>query len=128
MDGNGPALERNDRVQRARTVCVAMCVCVMMWTTSCYHYRAQAPTVPPKTEPKREVVWSFVWGLAQEMPTIDNCQGQALAEVHISTNFAFALLTVATLGFVAPQILEWRCAGAEPAPGHIDLPAPAPRR
>jgi hypothetical protein len=100
----------------------------MMLTTSCYHYRAQAPSVPPKTEPEREVVWSSVWGLVQERPIIDNCQGQALAEVHTSTNFAFALLTVVSIGFVAPQIVEWRCAGAEPAPGQIDIPSTPPGR
>jgi Bor protein len=114
-------------VQRARTWYAVILVCVIL-TTSCYHYRAQAPTVPPKTEPEREVVWSFVWGLAQEMPTIDNCQGQALAEVHMSTNFAFALLTVVSIGFVSPQIVEWRCAGAEPTPGQIDIPSTTPRR
>jgi hypothetical protein len=74
------------------------------------------------------VVWSFIWGLAQEQPTIDNCQGQALAEVLMSTNLGFALLTVVTAGFVAPQIVEWTCAGAESSPGQVDIPPTTPGR
>ena len=110
-----------------RTWGVVLGVCLTV-TTSCYHFRAQAPTVPGKTEPEREVVWSFIWGLAQEQPTIDNCQGQALAEVHMSTNLGFALLTVVTVGFAAPQIIEWTCAGAEPSPGEVDIPPTTPGR
>ncbi|MFQ5961396.1 MAG: hypothetical protein ACE5MG_08350 [Candidatus Methylomirabilales bacterium] len=84
----------------------------------CYTYRAHAPGYPGVAEGS-EVVWSFAWGLAQELPTIDNCNNQALAEVTMRSNFAFALLTVVTLGFASPQKVEWKCARATPPPGEF---------
>lgn len=114
-------------MQRLWAGCVVVLMCVML-ATGCYHFRAQAPQVTGKTEPKRDTVWSLAWGLAQEVPPIDNCQGQPLAEVHMSTNLGFALITVLTLGFASPQIVEWRCAGAQPSPGHIEIPSTSPRK
>ena len=29
---------------------------------------------------------------------------------------------------VAPQIVEWTCAGAEPSPGQVDIPSTTPGR
>jgi hypothetical protein len=89
--------------------------------TGCYYYRAQAPGAAGVgvTEYQGEVVWSLFWGLVQENPQITNCQGQGLSEVRNTTNFGFALLTVATLGIASPQRVEWKCAPATPSAGGL---------
>ncbi len=74
------------------------------------------------TQPKGEVVWSIAWGIVQQQPTVDNCNEQALAEVHTSTNFAFVLLTVVSLGFASPQRVEWTCAPPTPTVGDLGAP------
>ena len=101
---------------------------LLLWlalSSGCYHYRAQAPDIAgaPATEYSGEVVWSLVWGLVQENPRIDNCNNQPLAEVRVTTNFGFALLTVVTLGLAAPAKVEWRCAKPAVTPGVIRPPA-----
>jgi hypothetical protein len=47
----------------------------------------------------------------------DNCAANAVEEVTVSTNFAFDLLTVVSLGTVSPATVEWRC--AKPCPGGL---------
>jgi hypothetical protein len=95
-----------------------------------YHYRVRAPGKTGSTLPKGEVVWALAWGLVQEVPKVDNCNDQALAEVHQTSNFAFALITVLTLGFASPQKVEWICDTPHAAPGRLGplaagSPAPA---
>ncbi|WP_158627644.1 hypothetical protein [Corallococcus sp. AB038B] len=92
-------------------------------SSACAHYRVQAPGAAgaSATEPQGEVLWSLGWGLVQERPRVDNCQGQALAEVTQSTNVGFALIGVLTLGLAMPQRVEWRCAKAQPAPGDLGV-------
>lgn len=96
----------------------------------CYHYRAVArePASATAVGGSRGVsadgsdtVWSLLWGAVQENPAIDNCEGQDLAEVTVHTNLGFALITVATLGLVAPAEVEWYCAKPDPAPGEIGV-------
>ncbi len=116
-------------VPRARLGATALLVCLAL-APACYHYRAQVPDVAgaPSTEYAGEVVWSLVWGLVQQNPQIDNCHGQALAEVRVTTNFGFTLLTVATLGLVAPAKVEWRCAKPTVVPGVIHVPGDSATR
>jgi len=118
----------NASVVRVRSATLAVLLCLAIGA-ACYHYRAQVPEAAgaPATEYVGDVVWSFVWGLVQENPRIDNCQGQALAEVRVTSNFGFALMTVATLGLVAPARVEWRCAKAQPTGGEIRLPGDTTR-
>lgn len=96
-------------------------VAVLTVAAACYQYRVAAPgpVSPGVTEPKGEVLWSFIWGLVQEYPRVDNCQGQGMAEVKASTNLGFVLLTVVTLGLASPMQVEWRCAPPTPPEGRI---------
>jgi hypothetical protein len=55
------------------------------------------------------VVWSFAWGLAVERPQLGQCSTLPLTYVTARSNVGFTLLTVATLGLVAPIKLEWGC-------------------
>jgi len=114
----------NRSVLRVRVGATVLLLCLAL-ASACYHYRAQPLGVAgaPATEYTGEVVWSLVWGLVQENPRIDNCQGQGLAEVRVTSNFGFALLTVVTLGLAAPAKVEWRCAKPKPPTGVIRVPA-----
>jgi hypothetical protein len=87
--------------------------CTLAWLLlpGCYHYRVTAPDTARATEPRSEVLWSLFWGLSQQnIDTRASCQGNPVAEVHTSTNLGFSLLTLATLGIVAPLTVEWVCA------------------
>lgn len=110
----------------------------LLFCSACYHYRAvpaqpiseEEPGGAPAlaTEYESETVWALAWGLVQNRPNIDNCEGQGLAEVRVTTNLGYTLLTIATLGFASPARVEWRCAKATPAPEPIGRPDldPAP--
>ena len=88
--------------------------------SACWYHRVDVPSPVTKgTEYEGAVYWSFFWGAIQKEDPVSNCQGQALAEVKVSSNLAFALLKVATLGIVAPEHVAWRCAKAQPDEGVI---------
>ncbi len=99
-------------------------ILLVLFASACYHYRAipQRPASDTAvggarglaTELEGEIVWALAWGLVQEAPRIDNCQGQDLAEVEVTSNLGFALLTIVTLGFLAPVKVEWRCGKPTP--------------
>ena len=80
-------------------------------TQSCYHYRVQAPRHDPGTEYQSQTAHNLFWGLAKSKDIKPaNCEkSNALDEVYISTNFGYALLTVATLGIWCPVKIQWKC-------------------
>ncbi len=100
------------RARRALFATVAACA---LQLSGCFHYRLTPVTpdgepLPPATEPESATVWAFAWGLAQPTVSPANCQGNGASEVTTTTNLGYALLTVITLGIVAPAEVEWRCA------------------
>ncbi len=96
-------------------LCLGM---LMMLHTGCYYYRVGGKDAAPATEPKSEILWSTVWGFKQQnINTDEKCLGNPMAQVRASTNFGYALLTVISLGFVAPIELEWKCAKDQPGGG-----------
>jgi hypothetical protein len=111
---------------------------LLCWSLAvgCYHYRAGVTeaAAPRATDHYTgEVVWSLAWGLLQETPVV-NCDVPLagtdtlklpVAEVRVSTNLGFVLITVATLGFAAPARVEWKCAKAKPEGGEVPVPPPA---
>lgn len=107
---------------------------VLVLTTlgGCYSHRVSVigtnpdGTTPPATDYEGTVAWSLLWGVAEKVPIPSNCQGQPLTEVKASSNLAFDLLTVATLGAVAPVRLDWLCARPTPAEGTFPLPSDNP--
>ena len=103
------------RAVKFATLAVALVLLAGCW----YHRLEVSSPVAKATEYKGAVAWSLFWGAVQNDPLPDNCNGQALAEVRVSSNVGFALLTVVTLGLVAPERVEWKCAKATPAPGNI---------
>ena len=65
----------------------------------------------------QKTTWSFLWGLVQPKDINPQCDSRSnhLNEVTIKNNFGFALLSVASLGIVMPQRIEWVCAPYSPA-------------
>jgi len=120
----------------ARTHAAAVLCCLA--AAGCYHYRAG---VSEAAAPRRttyyigEVVWSLAWGMVQETPEV-NCDVPLggtdtlklpVAEVRVSTNLGFILVTVATLGFAAPARVEWKCSNEKPKDEILRLPPPDSR-
>ncbi|MDE2878624.1 MAG: hypothetical protein OXO55_06880 [Gemmatimonadota bacterium] len=108
-------------------------IVLVLLTGACYNYRSTAaqPSGPEAvggsrgaaTDPQREVVWAKWWGIVQESPQIDNCNGQPLHEVTVRRNFVHALVTVISLGSFSPAVVEWTCAkpgGSGVIPGGND--------
>lgn len=91
-----------------RPFAILMCCCLL---TSCYHVRTVAdPEAQRNANPKTSTVWVYAWGLVQPRIVDPSCQTRALQEVRTSTNLGYALITVATLGFVCPLTVEYTCA------------------
>ena len=121
----------------ARTRAAAAVLCCLA-ATDCYHYRAAVSEVAAPRAADHytgEVVWSLAWGMVQETPVV-NCDipragtdtlKLPVAEVRVSTNLGFVLVTVATLGFAAPARVEWKCATEKPKDEIIRLPPPDSR-
>jgi len=88
--------------------------------TGCWYHRIEVSSpVTAATEYVSATYWSFAWGAWQREPQPTNCNGQALKEVRVSSNLGFALITVVTLGLVAPERIAWKCAKATPVEGGI---------
>ena len=86
--------------------------------TGCYHYRVSGEEVPVGSEAKQSTLWSSLWGTRQQnIDTGQTCLNNPTAEVTMSSNFGYALLTVLSLGFVAPIDVEWKCAKDRPSSG-----------
>lgn len=83
--------------------------------TGCYHYRVSGEDVPVGSEAKQTTLWSSLWGTRQQnINTGQTCLSSPTAEVTMSSNLGYALLTVLSLGFVAPIDVEWKCAKDRP--------------
>ena len=60
--------------------------------------------------------WTFAWGLVQPKDINPKCETSFnhMNRVTVKNNLGFALITVATLGIVMPQRVEWCCAPPQP--------------
>jgi hypothetical protein len=63
-----------------------------------------------------KTTWSFAWGLVQPKDIKPKCDSRFnhLNKVTVKNNLGFALISVATLGIVMPQRIEWCCAPYSP--------------
>ena len=63
-----------------------------------------------------KTTWSFAWGLVQPKDINPKCDSRFnhLNKVTVKNNLGFALISVATLGIVMPQRIEWCCAPYSP--------------
>lgn len=90
---------------------------------SCYHYRVLTTKSDPGTEYESKMLWSYAWGLINNPKdfTVPNCpESTGLDEVRVTQNAGSMLLTLITIGIVAPVRVEWKCHKPAPRPGgHI---------
>jgi len=87
-------------------------VMLLFGSTGCYQYRVLNTTNDPATEYQKKVLWSSFWGLVNKPKNfvVPNCATtSALDEVQFQTNFGYSLITVASLGILAPVQVRWKC-------------------
>ena len=86
-------------------------------------YRVEAPGREGVSDHSR-VLWSWLWGAFDTDAQKVDFKGQGLAQVTVGSNFAYDLVSVLTLGLVAPKIVRWKV--AEPRPNPVDVQAAEP--
>lgn len=113
---------RNCKSHFSRLVRYAFLLVLVTGLQSCYHYRVLTTISDPATEYQQKVVWSYCWGLINNPQnlTVPNCPGTSgLDEVRVTQNIGSLLLTVVSLGIVAPVRIEWKCHKPCPRSGGI---------
>jgi hypothetical protein len=83
------------------------------------------PQNMPGTEWESKTLKSFAWGLWREDLPVTNCRlanGQRLGieQVRIERSLAQMLITLVTLGLVAPIRVSWRCCRPRSQSGTLD--------
>ena len=68
---------------------------------------------------KNKVAASYLWGIINKPQSIvdSTCGTAGVSEVKVTSNFAYSLLNVATLGIVHVVKLEWKCQKEPPRIG-----------
>lgn len=104
---------------------VLIIVIALTISQGCYNYRVSAFHADPGTEFKEKTVHSLFWGLVQKDTVLfaSNCDSldiKGLAEVNVTTNFGYAVITVATLGIWCPMKVKWKCGKPCPREGVIE--------
>jgi hypothetical protein len=78
------------------------------------------PAASPATNLETKTVWVLFWGLQQQNILPTDCQAAGFAEVRVSTNLGYELISVLTIGFAQPITIEWACA-KQPQPAVKDF-------
>ena len=95
---------------------------VVVSLQGCYHYRILTTKSDPATEYQKKTTWSYFWGLVNNPKdfTVPNCtETSGLDEVRVTQHIGSLLLTLVTLGIVAPVTVEWKCHKPCPRSDHI---------
>jgi hypothetical protein len=86
----------------------------LLFLSSCYSYRI-ATHAQPGTEISKPVIANvYFWGLLKKpveihTPICDSLEVNGVAEVTVTTNLGYALITVLTLGIWSPVKVQWKC-------------------
>jgi hypothetical protein len=83
------------------------------------------PQNMPGTELKSKTLLSFAWGLWRQDLPVTNCRlsnGQRLGieEIRVGRSLPQMLITLVTLGLVAPIRVSWRCCRPPSQSGTLD--------
>lgn len=92
-----------------RNLCL---IFLMLFTTSCFHYRVINTNNDPSTEYEKKVLRSYLWGLINKPKDfhIPNCNNSnAIDEVNFSQKTGQSLVTILTLGIVCSVEVKWKC-------------------
>jgi hypothetical protein len=82
--------------------------------SGCYRYVVNRPNGNIEGFKETKTYYAFWWGFKQpNIPTKVCERSNALAYVRTSTNFGFALITIASAGIVSPMRVEFICAEQE---------------
>ena len=87
-------------------------ICFSLNLQSCYQYRILTTAPDPSTEYKKQVLWSYAWGIWRNPKdfTVNNCiDSTGIDEVVVTRNPGSVLLTIVTLGIVSPVTVQWKC-------------------
>jgi hypothetical protein len=85
----------------------------------------QQPQNMPGTEVKTVTLTPTFWGLRRQDLPVVNCRlsnGQRIGieEVRVERTFLHMLITLITLGFMAPARVSWRCCRPPSQTGTLD--------
>jgi len=99
-----------------RPIVVLVFAVSVLAAAGCSTTTVSVPNPDPVTEyrERNTTAHTFFWGLVQDPQTVvaTNCESNSLDNVRVSTNYAFALVTVLSLGIWSPLEVNWRCAEA----------------
>jgi hypothetical protein len=96
--------------------CIACCLLISLFIcTSCSTTKVVTKydcNTAVNNSVNAKTTWTFAWGLVQPKDIDPKCEPafNHLNKVVVKTNLGFILLSVATLGAVIPQRVEWCCA------------------
>ncbi|MGH2348608.1 MAG: hypothetical protein ACRDFT_03975 [bacterium] len=77
--------------------------------SGCWYHRVLVPSPVTAAAEETRTYWSFLWRSTRVTPAL-TCIEPSFKEVVVRSNWGFGLLTVATLGLVAPVRVEQHCA------------------
>lgn len=92
--------------RKCRTVAAAI---LLAGVAGCANYHLRSPEPNPATEYKHATMHAFLWGAVEEERIASNCASNAIDEVRVRNNYAYALATVLTLGLWMPMDVMWKC-------------------
>ena len=102
--------------QHHRTALCAAALAGLLAMNACSTYQVRLPDSDPfqpegqAEEYESRIMHTYFWGLINKPRTFDaQCEGQALNDVVVGSNYAMDLATVLTLGIWSPIELRYRC-------------------
>jgi hypothetical protein len=93
----------------------------------CAHHRIVTPDPYPGGAPVTAQSTALGWGAVQRRTVMADCPTQAIDEVRVRQSFLESLVTVLTLGLVAPAQVSYVCRAPDTPEGTFGAP-PRPER
>lgn len=102
---------------------VVLSLCGALLVGGCSHVRLQVREPNPGDEYESATVHTFFYGLLkQNTISAETCRTNIIDEVVHTTNLAYDLVAVVTLGLWAPQDFKWKCGKRQMTEGNSGQP------